>query len=228
MTYVNTIAATHGLADREQVRRMFRWMTEEPTASGQPDTFSRWIFAPRSNTLHCSEQRNAYSYEEWCEDGGAILWTAYYEIMARARFLGADDAWRRFRQILDRSAMPDHLVGGDPLYRGEINNHNDQRGSVGLWGDFPESGLAPCAFLYAFVGVRADQDGLHLQPRIPRSLSYVGVDGLWYRGQRLKITAYRDRVELQTPSRMIRLQYGADGSTLLRGNALDSGDRGSP
>ena len=100
MTYVNTIAATHGLADAEQVARMFHWMSEQPTASGQPDTFSRWIFAPRSNTIHCREQRNRYPFDQWCEDGGAILWTAYYEIMARARFLGTDNAWNRFRQIL--------------------------------------------------------------------------------------------------------------------------------
>ena len=143
MTYVNTIAAAHGLANAEQAW-IFRWMHERPTASGKREHVSRWIFAPRSNTIHCTEQRNKYAYDEWCEDGGAILWTAYYEIMARAGFLGADDAWDRFVQILDRYAMPDHLAGGNPLYRGEVNNHNEQRGSVGVWGEFPESGIAPC------------------------------------------------------------------------------------
>ena len=192
MTYVNTIAAAHGLANAQQAGRIFQWMSEEPTASGKRDTFSRWIFAPRSNTIHCAEQRNKYPYDEWCEDGGAILWTAYYEIMARAAFLGADDAWGRFVQILDRYAMPDHLAGGNPLYRGKVNNHNERRGSVGVWGEFPESGIAPCAFLYALVGVRAEADGLHVRPRIPKGLAYVGVDGMWYHGRRLKITAFRE------------------------------------
>jgi hypothetical protein len=41
MTYVNTIAATHDLADAGQAARMFRWMTDEPTSSGRADTFSR-------------------------------------------------------------------------------------------------------------------------------------------------------------------------------------------
>ena len=216
MTYVNTIAATHGLASAEQVGRMFRWMTDEPTASGKPDTFTRWIFAPRSNTEHCREQRNRYLYDEWCEDGGAILWTVYYEVMARARFLCADDAWRRFVQILDRSAMPDHLVGGSPLYRGEVNNHNERRGSVGVCGEFPESGLAPCAFLYAFVGARADRDGLYIRPRIPTPLSYVGVDGLFYRGHRLRITAHRDRLEiLQAARPTLVIHYGPDGGAVI-------------
>ncbi|MHB8970305.1 MAG: glucosidase family protein [Pirellulaceae bacterium] len=223
MTYVNTIAATHGLADAEQAGRMFRWMTDDPTAAGQPDTFSRWIFAPRSNTIHCSEQRNKYPYDEWCEDGGAILWTAYYEIMARVRFRGADDAWRRFLEIVARYDMPDHLVGGNPLYRGELNNHNDCRGSVGVSGEFPESGLTPSVFLYAFVGAHAAPDGLRLRPNIPAALSYVGVDGLHYCGRRLKITAHRDRVEVETQSRTLRLPYNSDGSVLITQSMLTAG-----
>lgn len=84
-----------------------------------------------------------------------------------------------------------------------------------MWGEFPESGIAPCEFLYAFVGVRAEADGLHVRPRIPKGLAYVGVDGMWYHGRRLKITAYRDRLELQTPSRSTSLRYSPDGSTLI-------------
>jgi len=212
MTHVNTIAATYGLASEPQVRRMFDWMTNQPTESGQADTFSRWVFAPRSNTRHCEEQANRYRYEDWCEDGGAILWTAYYEIMARARFLGADDAWRRFREILGRFAEPDHLVGGNPLYRGERNNHSGPPGSVGVWGEFPESGIAPCAFLYAFVGVDADVSGLTIHPNLPTGLDYVGVDGLCWRGQRLKITAYRDRVTVETASSRRELLLDEHGS----------------
>jgi hypothetical protein len=212
MTYVNTMAAVHGLAERGQVEKMFRWMTTEPTHSGQADTFSRWIFAPRSNTIHCSEQRNKYPYDEWCEDGGAILWTAFYEIMARACYLNPDDAWKRYGEILDRYAMPDHLVGGNPLYRGEVNNHSGDLGSVGLWGDFPESGLAPCAFLYAFLGLRADSSGLYMQPRLPSGLSFAGVEGLSYRGRTLAITAWKDRIEVRSKdgARTIEYKPGAE------------------
>jgi hypothetical protein len=131
---------------------------------------------------------NRLKYDEWCEDGGAILWTAFYEIVSRARFLGAADAWRRFREILARSAEPDHLVGGNPFCHGEINNHGGPPGSVGVWGEFPESGITPCAFLYAFLGIDADIAGLRLRPNLPPSLEFAGVDGLVHRGRRLKIT----------------------------------------
>lgn len=214
-TYVNTIAATYGLAPAERVARMFDWMENQPTESGQADTFTRWRFAPRSNTRHCLEQANRYPYEEWCEDGGAILWTAYYELMARARFLGADDAWARYRDILSRFAEPDHLVGGNPMYRGERNNHGGPPGNVGLWGEFPESGIAPCAFLYAFVGVEADTTGLSFHPRVPTGLEYVGVEGLSWRGQRLKVTAYRDRVVVEGSNGRQDLPLDVDGSARL-------------
>ena len=215
MTYVNTIAATCGLADAAQVRRMYRWMATEPTASGKADTFTRWQFAPRSNTQHCAEQLNRLKYDEWCEDGGAILWTAYYEIMSRARFMGADDAWGRFRQVLARFEEPDHLVGGNPLYRGEINNHGGPPGSVGVWGEFPESGIAPCAFLYAFVGVEADLAGLHVKPNLTKGLSYAGVDGLVFRGHRLKVTAYRDKVTVEWKGGKLMRPVKAGGEVLV-------------
>jgi len=233
MTYVNAIAATYGLAGPEQVRRMYRWMEEQPTEAGVPDTFSRWIFAPRSNTQHCAEQANRLQYEEWCEDGGAILWTAFYEILSRAQVLGADNAWQRFRQILGRFAMPDHLVGGNPLCRGETNNHGGPPGSVGVWGEFPESGIVPCAFLYAFVGVRADVAGLHVRPNLPADLSYAGVDGLVFHGHRLRLTAYRDHVKVQSPGCRLDLPVGPGGGVLvteamLKGAPIGAGQVGQP
>jgi hypothetical protein len=215
MTYVNTIAATYGLADAEKTRRMYRWMTDEPTASGKRDTFSRWVFAPRSNTSHCAEQYNRLAYEDWCEDGGAILWTAFYEIMSRAQALGPDDAWARFRQIVARFEEPDHLVGGNPLCHGEINNHGGPPGSVGVWGEFPESGIAPCAFLYAFVGVQVDIAGLHVRPALPKGLAYAGVDGYVFHGHRLKITSYRDRVVVEWPGGKRVLAVPKGGEALV-------------
>ncbi|MHB9035533.1 MAG: carboxypeptidase regulatory-like domain-containing protein [Armatimonadota bacterium] len=215
MTYVNTMAATYGLANQQQVQRMYNWMENETTSFGSADTFTRWIFAPRSNTIHCSDQANQFKYDEWCEDGGAILWTAYYEIMSRARYLGADNAWGRFKQILARYNLPDHLVGGNPMYLGETNNHNGPPGSIGVWAEFPESGLAPCAFLYGIVGVRVDVQGLHIRPNLPSELTYAGVDGLVFRGHKLKITAYAGHVKIEWPGRTLDLPVPPSGEITI-------------
>ncbi|MCE5200138.1 hypothetical protein LLG39_14305 [bacterium] len=223
MTYVNTIAATYGLADQQQANRMYDWMETEPTASGVPDTFTRWVFAPRSNTSHCSDQANNYKYDEWCEDGGAILWTAYYELMSRARYFGPDNAWARFKQILNRYDMPDHLVGGNPLYKGEIDNRGDGTygpGAVGVWGEFPESGLVPCAFLYGIVGARADAEGLHIHPSLPSEIKYAGVDGLMYRGHKLKITSFPTHVKVEWSGKQLDLPVPPGGEVTLTADTL--------
>lgn len=57
--------------------------------------------------------------------------------MARARYLGADDAWKRYCEILDRFAMPDRLVGGNPLYRGEVEGlcYRGQMLTITAWKD---------------------------------------------------------------------------------------------
>ena len=207
-TYVNTIAATYGLADEARVRRMYEWM------EGEGDTFTRWVFAPRSHTSHVHEQANRLKYEEWCEDGGAILWTAFYELMSRAEYLGADNSWARFRQVLARFAEPDHLVGGNPLYRGEVNNHGGDPGSVGTWGEFPESGIVPCVWLYGFMGVSADLEGLHFRPNLPTGLEYAGVEGLVYWGRRLTVTAYRERVVVEEGERRVEVPV-VEGEAVL-------------
>ena len=112
------------------------------------------------------------------------------------------------------------------MYRGEINN-GGQRGSVGLWGAFPESGLAPCAFLYAFLGIHADIEGLHIRPNLPSELEFAGVDGLMFHGQRLKIACYRTRVVIESEGGKREYELPAHGEVTLTKEMLKSGGRPS-
>ena len=65
-------------------------------------------FAPRTTTLknyeqytsgHYTEANKAYSAS--CQDGGAILFTSYYDMMARIQAKGVDDAYKRLKGIRD-------------------------------------------------------------------------------------------------------------------------------
>lgn len=195
-TYVNTEALAYGLGTPAKARRIYRWMEKEPTATGKPDTYF-FQFAPRVTTLDCSEwwylegkaEIPAQPFDTHLENGGAILYTSFYDVLARARWLGADNAWERFRAILRRYDQPDRLCGGSPLYfRGKpyLNGW-----AVGTDIPFPESGLVPAAFLYAFLGVEAHVDGLHITPNLPTALAYGGVRNLFYRGLLLTLTLRR-------------------------------------
>lgn len=212
-TFVNLEAMAYGLADREQAKRIYRWMETEVTSSGKADTYSRWKFAPRATTIHNPPrdmpQTPAPSwwhfgwggtpFGEQCQDGGAILYTSGYDIMARAKLLGADNAYQRLREILDRYNKPDRLCGGSPLYYGETTQGGPggSPGSVGVEGEFPESGLAPASFLYAILGIDADVDGLKIRPNLPSALKYAGVRNLSYAGGMYDIKVTNDSVEIK-------------------------------
>ena len=221
-TFVNVEAMAYDLADKEQVKRVYKWMETEPTSTGKADTYSAWIFAPRANTIHNPARDESPStinhqpstipqswwfsgwggtpYGDQCQDGGAILYTSGYDIIARAKYLGADNAYQRLKEILDRYNMPDRLCGGSPMYRGEKTQGGPggSAGSIGVEGEFPESGLAPASFLYAFLGIDADTDGLKIRPNLPSKLKYAGVRNLCYAGTLYDIRVTKDTVEVTT------------------------------
>ena len=196
-TYVNTEALAYGLGDPPKAQRIYHWMENEPTATGKPDTYF-FEFAPRVNMLDCSgwwylegkAEIPAQPFDTHCENGGAILYTSFFDLMARHRWLGADNALQRLWGILHRYNRPDRLCGGNPLYFGGKPYINGW--AVGTDIPFPESGLVPTFFLYGFLGVEARVEGLHIAPRLPRSLAFAGVRNLFYRGLRLDLRIQRE------------------------------------
>lgn len=210
-TFVNVEAMAYDLADKPQVERVYRWMEAQPTSTGKADTYSAWVFAPRANTIHNPPRDEPQHpkpswwhfgwmgtpYGEQCQDGGAILYTSGYDIIARAKYLGADNAYKRMTEMLGRYDMPDRLMGGNPLYTGENSQGGGNgAGSVGVEGEFPESGLAPASYLYAFLGVDADITGMRIKPNLPSTVKYAGVRNLSYAGTRYDIKVTRDSVEI--------------------------------
>ena len=212
-TYVNLPAMAYGLAEPQQVKRIYEWMEGGVSSTGKADIYSRWVFAPRACTIHIPKRDepqtplpswwcmvwNGTEYEEQCQDGGAILYTSFHDILARARYLGADNAWQRLTEILDRYAEPDHLSGGSPLFRGESTQGGPggTAGSVGVEGEFPESGLVPVSFLYAFLGIDADIDGVRIRPNLPKALEFAGVRNLRYKGKLYDIKVTNTSVEMK-------------------------------
>ena len=139
--------------------------------------------------------------------------------MDRVQYRGADNAWKRFTEILGRYRMPDRLCGGAPLYRGEIPQQ-EPAGAVGVDMPFPESGLVPLYYLYGVIGVEPTPDGLRFTPRLPKGLSYAGVEYLHWRGMKLAVRVTGAAVEITgttadgKPFRRT-LSYKPGGSTFL-------------
>lgn len=192
-----------------------------PYSQGPADIYPRFGWAPRAT----SRKNNFWYFWGWAgvtlpferqlQDGGTDLYLSGFDVEARARYRSADDAWRRLTAIVDRWAKPDHLCGGDPLYDGEHPQNESTPGSVGVDIPFPESGLTPGSFLYAFLGVEAEPSALVITPNLPSALTYAGVRRMHWRGQTVDLTVTRDTILLRGDGISIRKQYSAGESVRI-------------
>lgn len=205
--YLNLEAINYGLADDAKALAIMNFMSNTPTGSGVADTFTAFQFAPRVtmfNNVHNSQggwyvaiyNSDGIFGTSQLQNGGANFYTSYYELLCRIKTYGADNAYDRLETIVDRFRV-DHLQGGNPLYYGEKNQHGGE-GNVGLWGEFPESGLVPVAVKDGFMGISADMNGLHVTPNFPSSgMTSMTLDVVAYWGMKLKITASNSSVTIQ-------------------------------
>lgn len=213
--FLNLEAMAYGLASSEQAERIYEWLEHGTSSTGEADIYTQWVFAPRATTIHNPmwnpehpegiEDGNSQPwwhfgwhgtpFGDQCQDGGAIFYTSFFDLMARTRFLGAERAYGRWREILARYREPDRLCGGKPLFRGEIPQQVFP-GSVGLDLPFPESGLVPCWFVYGVMGIEPTVQGLRIAPRLPTDLDFCSVRNLSYRGLGLSVRVTRTNVRI--------------------------------
>jgi hypothetical protein len=236
-TFVNLEALYHGQGDAAKARRIYDWLENGTTWQGKRDIYSRWVFAPRTTTIYNPRWGagappppagagepwwmfgwGGTAWEEQCQDGGAIFYTSFYDLMDRRRFFGVDNAWKRFSEILARYREPDRLCGGSPLFRGEHPQQQDP-GSVGLDIPFPESGLVPCWFVFGLLGAEPDMAGLHVRPALPTGMNRAGVRNLAWGGEIWTLTVTRDgdgyRLDLVSPQHHHSARVTAGGEATL-------------
>ncbi len=200
-TFLNTMAMEAGLASPAQAKAIYDWLDNGvsvgPGGEKNRDIYAKWKFGARSSTIYNPDWW-AYSVGKWpwndqLQNGGADLYEAGYDIIARARCLGPDAAWQRYTAMLTRYAEPDRLSGGGILGDGaKVQGGDSGAGSVGImYSEFPECGVAASSFLYAFLGVEVGVDGLRLTPRVPTSLRSVRAENIAFRGGVFTLEASR-------------------------------------
>jgi hypothetical protein len=146
-------------------------------------------------------------FEQQLQEGGTDLYQSGFDVAPRARNIGGDNAWQRLMAVVQRWRDPDHLCGGNPLYRGEHPQNESTPGSVGVDIPFPESGLAPNSFLEAIIGVAAEPSALTITPRLPSTLQHAGVQRMMWRGHVCDLSVTRDRVVLSSGAFHISRRY---------------------
>ncbi len=198
-TFLNTEAVYYGLADQSQAESILSWLSGTRIISGETSTGTdiyalKW--APRSNTIAAEKtgspywwedlggnirvDTNAAKYGNHLENGGAIFYTSFYDVLARAKTLGIENADTRLGKILDEFRT-------DQLRRDPANSAG-AAWVYGLIGEYPESGMVGALPAYLYGGLEADADGLHLNPRLPSDMTEIQIRGITYAGAVLDIT----------------------------------------
>ena len=213
-TYINLEALARGLGDADKADAIFRWLDSRqarPTVAGGhvgSTDISQCVVAPRSNTapipakdwdswsVSPTLRRTSMGYGALVEDGGALLWVNYYDVLARLRWLDADSAWQKLTALLGRVAGDKLLFIEDVTH--PTNVYGENYLEVGP-ADGSENGIAAVTPLCGFMGVHAEADGLFATPNLPTSLLFLECRGMNYGATPCSVRVARGRIVLSTP-----------------------------
>lgn len=159
-------------------------------------------FAPRTTTIKNDVDYvwgwagGMVGYGQQVQDGGGIMFTSYYDLMARVMTLGADNAYGRLKEIQKwyndveaaaQRAGVGESISNQEFYRAYYREQGIQMqgggtaGGIGLDYEFLESALMYASIPMGFFGISSDTiNCLKIQPSIPTSLDYWKMENLRY------------------------------------------------
>lgn len=150
-----------------------------------------WFHYANDNIVMVNKDKNGKEIQgnagfgKHLENGGAIFYPQYYDVMARTKILGADFGLSRVLQLANEYAKSAFEV---------VNGKNITQNSweYGMYTVFPESGLVPISFLHGFVGVNANEKGLVIAPSFPQAYSKIGAKDVNYANGKYDIEVSKD------------------------------------
>jgi len=197
-TFLNLEAIWYGIVPDDRARTILAWLDGERVVAGDTSTgddIYHWRFGPRATT-----KRNVEWYGqgwscpeciEWghqIQDGGAVLGFAFYDLWARLKVLGPDNAWARLQEIIAWEQEV-HAAGGYRAYyeggaRGTTLQGCGTPGGLGIDCEFYESSLLPAILVYGFLGIAPTPGGvLEAKPALPTGMSDFAISPVRFQGK---------------------------------------------
>ncbi|MGI6273263.1 MAG: hypothetical protein ACOYLD_13005, partial [Anaerohalosphaeraceae bacterium] len=211
-TFLNLDAIWYGLADDAHARSIMDWIAGDRIVQGDTSTgkdIYHWRFGPRATTLRNLDwygqgwlSPESIAWGGQVQDGGAVLGFSFYDLWARLKVRGADDAWQRLQEILDWEAEV-HSEGGYRAYygsgkRGTTLQGGGTAGGLGIDFEFFESSLIPSIIVYGFLAIDArPDDTLHIRPNLPKACREIKARPLVYKNTRMGVAARGDAVTVE-------------------------------
>ncbi len=173
-------------------------------------------FAPRSTTVRNINQYvwnwgGTNTFGGQVQDGGAIMYLSYYDMMSRISAYGANNGFERLKGIqtwyekVKKVADAAGVDSSNPknFYReyysqiGIVMQGAGTAGGIGLDEEFLESALMLAAIPYGFFGISSDDYGvLSVEPSLPDSLDWWKMENLRYRGVDYDLSIGEDFVQV--------------------------------
>lgn len=219
-TFLNLEAIALGVATDGHASSILDWLDGtrivDSDTSVATDIYS-FRFGPRATTRRNVEWYGWFwsgpesiPFGGQVQDGGAVLGFSYFDLMARLRVRGTDDAWKRMSEILAWSDEVELAGGYRAYYAGQSGVSLQGCGTPGGLGvdcEFFESALVAQAWIDGFVGFRPRADGsIAIEPRIPSAFESITVSGIRYDHAVLDVSVDRARVTITNRSESVPVQ----------------------
>jgi hypothetical protein len=234
-TFLNLEAIWYGLANDSRAQEIMDWIDGRRIVEGdtsQGADIYHWRFGPRSTTLRNIEYYtfpwHAPESIPWggqVQDGGAVLGFTFFDLWARLKVQGPDDAWKRLQEILawEKEVWAE---GGYREYykdgkRGTTLQGGGTAGGLGIDFEFYESSMPPAIVPLGFLGLRPVANRLHIEPALPEACPEMGMSNLLYRGTLMDVLATEDTVTLavkKTPEAPFTVAFTSERTEQETGN----------
>ncbi|MBQ8395275.1 MAG: hypothetical protein IJX49_06855 [Clostridia bacterium] len=247
--YWNLESICAGIGTAEQQLSVMQWIDGERIVEGDTSTGEDiyfYEFAPRFSTKECSEAISTFGYNilkadrdeygtTWSrqlQNGGAAIAWSYYDLVARAKVLGKDNAYKRLQGIqkwyekvlentegdgwdfyggyyeqLAAEAEMKALDGDDSEY-GIWSVQDSLRkgpGALGLDAEFIESIILIKAIPDAFFGMETNgYDNITFQNNLPSDLKTFQIDNMKFGNCLYSIRATADSLEILNAKGAVR------------------------
>jgi hypothetical protein len=251
--HFNLFALTWGVGTPYQRNQILSWLDGRriPGDTSTGADIYKWRFAPRTSTrrnttfyiwtwaelLRTDPTNYMVQWGDQMQDGGAVPFTSFAELVARTRTFDQKQIDRAFERTLEIKRWFEDVTsaGGKALefYRAYYGGHPERGyqqgggppGGLGLDREFlGDASLGTVFVPFAFLGLSATENNvLDVAPALPSKLGKIGVRNVFYRGNHLTIEAGKNYVSFQgskTPKSAglrarIRLHNVPEGAAVL-------------
>lgn len=172
-TFLNLEAIWYGIVPKERAKSIMDWVSGQRIVEGDTSTGAdiyHWRFGPRATTKRNVEWygQGWYNPEHipWggqVQDGGAVLGFSFYDLFARLKVYGPENALQRLREIMawDREVQ---AAGGYRAYYADGKHGTTLQGcgtpgGLGVDCEFYESSLLPAFVVHGLAGVQPIPNG---------------------------------------------------------------------